>query len=75
MEAVLKFVLDNWGWIATPTVAGVAVGVLKLLAKGLKWVGDDRIMTLIKGWLSGKYQTRAADQLPPMAERGETPEG
>ena len=76
MEAISAWIVANW--IVPAATAGLAAlaGIgLKIAAKGLKWVTDDKVLTMIKGWLTQTYQTRASDQLPPMAERGETPEG
>ena len=74
MEELLKFRETNWGWLTAPTALGIIAGALKLLAKNLAWVTDSKILTMLRGWLTHRYQTRASDELPPMNERGETPQ-
>ena len=47
----MEWLMANWIWIGTPAVAGVALGVLKVVAKKTSWVYDDAILTLLEGIL------------------------
>jgi len=47
----MEWILANLWWIGTPAVMGAAVGVLKIIAKKTSWAYDDKIVTLLEGWL------------------------
>ena len=69
---ILSFISGNW------LALSFLLGGLKVISKLTPWVGDDAIHT----WLSGIFgmvdksqlQMRRPAGVPPLAERGETPE-
>ena len=45
----MEWTLTNWWWLSPLVLTGL--GGLKLLAKKTDWVWDDKILTLIIGFL------------------------
>jgi hypothetical protein len=44
----MLWIVSNWWWIS-PVAVPLLLGGLKYAAKKTKWVGDDKIVTLLAG--------------------------